>query len=248
MQCIKTLVRHARILNFQDILLLDDPISALDAQVGQHVFKKAIKGALSGKTVVLVTHQLHLLPEVDRVIVLDQGLVVEDGKFTDLMSENGHLSSLMKSYRAHDAKNEDESKPVKKYPSQEAIVADPSKTGTTGIIAEEERIVGAVQWNIYKSYIDAAGGAKYILPVVFAALVNQLSRLATDLWLSWWTENKYNLSEFDNLRIYAGLGGSEIIFARMFVNWLRILTRQYCSTLASFMVLIVQVNFITKLP
>ena len=42
------------------ILLLDDPLSAVDACVGSHVFHKAIKGAAKGKTVLFVTHQLQV--------------------------------------------------------------------------------------------------------------------------------------------------------------------------------------------
>ena len=42
------------------ILLLDDPLSAVDARVGNHVFHKAIRGAAKGKTVLFVTHQLQV--------------------------------------------------------------------------------------------------------------------------------------------------------------------------------------------
>ena len=39
-----------------DIYLLDDPLSAVDAKVGQHIFHKCVRGALEDKTVVLVSH------------------------------------------------------------------------------------------------------------------------------------------------------------------------------------------------
>ena len=42
----------------QDLYLLDDPLSAVDSHVGQHIFESCIKGELSGKTIVLVTNQL----------------------------------------------------------------------------------------------------------------------------------------------------------------------------------------------
>lgn len=42
------------------ILLLDDPLSAVDACVGSHVFHKAIKGFSKGKTILFVTHQLQV--------------------------------------------------------------------------------------------------------------------------------------------------------------------------------------------
>lgn len=45
---------------FQDIYLLDDPLSAVDSHVGQHIFESCIKGTLRGKTIILVTHQLQV--------------------------------------------------------------------------------------------------------------------------------------------------------------------------------------------
>lgn len=56
-----------------DIYLLDDPLSAVDAHVGDHLFYKAIKGALKGKTVLLVTHQIQFLKDCDSVVLMDQG-------------------------------------------------------------------------------------------------------------------------------------------------------------------------------
>ena len=44
----------------QDIYLLDDPLSAVDSHVGKHIFESCIKGELSGKTIVFVTHQLQV--------------------------------------------------------------------------------------------------------------------------------------------------------------------------------------------
>jgi len=43
-----------------DIILLDDPLSAVDALVGQHIFTNCIKDLLDDKTVLFVTHQLQV--------------------------------------------------------------------------------------------------------------------------------------------------------------------------------------------
>ena len=62
----KVRVALARALyNNSDIYLLDDPLSALDAQTGKHVFDNAIMGALDTKTVLLITHQLQVLSQLD---------------------------------------------------------------------------------------------------------------------------------------------------------------------------------------
>ena len=70
----KTRVNLARALYIDaDIYLLDDPLSAVDVHVGRHLFDKAINSFLSGKTRVLVTHQLHYLnKDVNRILVLKE--------------------------------------------------------------------------------------------------------------------------------------------------------------------------------
>lgn len=55
-----------------DIYLLDDPLSAVDACVGRHIFYNAIHGFLKGKIRVLVTHQLHCMENFDKIVTIDQ--------------------------------------------------------------------------------------------------------------------------------------------------------------------------------
>lgn len=55
-----------------DIYLLDDPLSAVDANVGRQLFEGCINGYLLGKTRILVTHQIHFLKAADTIIVLNE--------------------------------------------------------------------------------------------------------------------------------------------------------------------------------
>ncbi|KAI9038101.1 P-loop containing nucleoside triphosphate hydrolase protein [Aspergillus affinis] len=59
-----------------DLILLDDPLSAVDEDVGQHIFKKAIRGLLRGKTCILVTHSERVLGRCDRVLWLEKGRII----------------------------------------------------------------------------------------------------------------------------------------------------------------------------
>jgi ATP-binding cassette subfamily C (CFTR/MRP) protein 1 len=69
------------------IVLLDDPLSAVDATVGQHLLDSCIlNGPLASQTRVLVTHQLHVLPNADLVLVMDKddkdrGVIVQKGTY-----------------------------------------------------------------------------------------------------------------------------------------------------------------------
>lgn len=61
------------------IYVFDDPLSAVDAHVGKHMFEECLTKYLSGKTRILVTHQLQYLRTVDRIIVLKDGYIKAEG-------------------------------------------------------------------------------------------------------------------------------------------------------------------------
>lgn len=80
-----------------DIYLLDDPLSAVDSHVGKHIFDHVIgpKGVLKDKTRLLVTHGISYLPQVDRVVVLRDGRVEEQGTYQELLARKGALADLL---------------------------------------------------------------------------------------------------------------------------------------------------------
>ena len=78
-----------------DTYLLDDPLSAVDAHVGKHLFQNCIQGFLKNKSVILVTHQLQYLQEADEIIVLKQGKVEERGSFQHLLKNGMDFSSFL---------------------------------------------------------------------------------------------------------------------------------------------------------
>ncbi|ORY40168.1 P-loop containing nucleoside triphosphate hydrolase protein [Rhizoclosmatium globosum] len=112
-----------------DVYILDDPLSALDSHVN----------------VVIATHLLHILPQVDQVIVLDGGKIVQNGTYNDLIADtNGKLFETMKDYHLDD--EETASKSTKK-----ATVAA-KETDKEETAEAEDRETGAVSFATYKSY------------------------------------------------------------------------------------------------
>ena len=75
--------------------MLDDPLSAVDAHVGKHIFFECIKNALAGKTIVFVTHQLQYLKDCDEVIQLKDGRIAEKGTHIELMTRKLEYAELI---------------------------------------------------------------------------------------------------------------------------------------------------------
>jgi ATP-binding cassette, subfamily B, bacterial len=76
------------ILKDAPILVLDEATSALDSQVEAHI-QDALAQVMQGKTVLAIAHRLSTIAEMDRIIVLDQGHIVEQGKHADLLALGG---------------------------------------------------------------------------------------------------------------------------------------------------------------
>ena len=66
-----------------DIYLFDDPLSALDADVGKSIFEKTIKENLKGKTILLITHALQYIPMMDFIIKMNKGKIEYYGNVKD---------------------------------------------------------------------------------------------------------------------------------------------------------------------
>ncbi|XP_030339203.1 multidrug resistance-associated protein 6-like isoform X3 [Strigops habroptila] len=82
------------------VYLLDDPLSAVDAHVGQHIFEHVLgpNGLLKDKTCVLVTHTINILPQVDNIVFLVDGTISEIGSYQELLQRNGAFAEFLHSH------------------------------------------------------------------------------------------------------------------------------------------------------
>jgi ATP-binding cassette subfamily B protein len=75
------------------ILLLDEATSALDTQT-EHDIQESLKAMSEGRTVITIAHRLSTIAEADRIVVLEQGRIVEEGRHEALLTRGGRYAAM----------------------------------------------------------------------------------------------------------------------------------------------------------
>jgi ATP-binding cassette subfamily B protein len=81
------------ILKNAPILILDEATSALDSITEAHIHE-SLQQLMTGRTTIVIAHRLSTLSDMDRILVFDQGRIVEDGTHEDLKTLGGHYAKL----------------------------------------------------------------------------------------------------------------------------------------------------------
>jgi ATP-binding cassette, subfamily C (CFTR/MRP), member 1 len=202
--------------NDADIMLLDDPLSAVDAHVGRHLLEECICGLMADKTRILVTHQLHVLPRADRIVCMSNGKIVEQGTYDELLARAGDFAKLVTEYggkEEEEKEHEVDEEAIEETNKNKAPKAE--RMGKT-LMQVEERAVGSVSWSVYAEYARAGGGIWVIPAILVSVMFCNGVNIATSLWLSYWTSNKFNLSEGAYVGVYSALGASQAVFFFIF--------------------------------
>ncbi|KAJ3144839.1 hypothetical protein HDU89_007726 [Geranomyces variabilis] len=217
-----------------EIMSLDDPLSAVDAHVGRYLFEQFILKNKGKRTTLLATHQLHVLPQVDYIICMKGGRIVERGTYQDLMDvPNGDFAALMRSYGGvEEASSDDEADDVAQAAAakalldqnvdEEIVLARIEKTirqtkSARQLMSTEEKASGSVGLGVWLAYMNAAGGKMFLFWLLFLISIVQVSRVGTDLWLVEWTNYKISsLSNGQYVAIYWAWGVFQTIMIYIF--------------------------------
>ncbi|GMN37023.1 hypothetical protein TIFTF001_006472 [Ficus carica] len=165
------------VYNDADIYLLDDPFSAVDAHTAAILFNECVMVALRNKTVILVTHQVEFLSQVDKILVMEGGQITQSGSFEELLKVGTTFEQLL---NAHiDAKTtlgpsydegEGESQMGDVVWSEEIHDSYSIQQSSEGEISakdlpraqltkEEEKEIGDFGWKPYWDYLSISKGS-----------------------------------------------------------------------------------------
>ncbi|KAG0012632.1 hypothetical protein BGZ80_011618 [Entomortierella chlamydospora] len=203
-----------------DVYLLDDPLSAVDAHVDQHLWQHLIgpSGLLKDKTRILVTHAIHHLEHVDQIVVINDGKISEIGQYDTLMEAKNSFYQLITDYSVNQGKKtkekgvngessgEDEDDEATQGGEEKEVEATTKKDDNAELIAEEKMNTGSVSWNVYNIYAKAAS-YRWSLLVAIMFILAQAIQIGTNLWLNYWSDvagtGHHTIGEF--LGVYAAL-------------------------------------------
>ncbi|XP_073750488.1 ATP-binding cassette sub-family C member 4 isoform X3 [Callorhinus ursinus] len=225
-----------------DIYLLDDPLSAVDAEVGRHLFELCICQTLHEKITILVTHQLQYLKAASQILILKDGKMVQKGTYTEFLKSGVDFGSLLKKENEEADQSPDPGSPTLRTrsfsessvwsqqssrPSVKDGAPEVQANETTQVaVPEESRSEGKVGLKAYKNYLTA--GAHWLV-IVFLILLNIIAQVAyilQDWWLSYWASEQSALNVTVNgkenvtekldlawyLGIYSGLTVATVLF------------------------------------
>lgn len=87
------------------ILILDEATSSID-QESEKLIQRATEKITKNRTSIIIAHRLSTIEKADKILVMDHGKVVEEGKHADLLHKNGYYATLYKAQLKHEIKEE----------------------------------------------------------------------------------------------------------------------------------------------
>lgn len=194
-------------LSDPQLVLLDDPLSAVDVDTEKLLCERLLFGEWKKKTRIVVTHRLSHLHLFDKVLFLQDGAVSYIGTFDEVLQNSKEFFDFYSEHSKSDSQNE-----------SEILISENRKVSNTflddegRITIDEDREVGAVQKTIYFDYLKSLGGTDdktrpWILAVlIIGAIVVALAPLVSKSWLSYYSSHQLEWKAINAIGIYGLLG------------------------------------------
>lgn len=157
----------------RDVYLLDDPLSAVDIHVGKRLYNDCILEFLKDKCVLLITHQLQYLKNVDRIYVVRNGVLESCDSFEQFDSVHNDMVPIL-DYQKEDS-DEDVKNELKELPSTKSSPGN-----------KEHKESGDIRGKVYSRYIRAGGGYFLGFLIIFLFIIAQFLASSVDYFLAYW--------------------------------------------------------------
>lgn len=135
-----------------ELILLDDPLSAVDHETEKQIIDRLIFGYWQNKTRLVVTHRLEYLEKFDRILFMENGQILAEGTFSELMNQHPRFQEFLL-----DHQKTQHSDKVAETVSQLEKTTQQTKQD---FITKEDQEVGAVQFSVYWQYFQSLAGNK----------------------------------------------------------------------------------------
>ena len=167
-----------------DIYMFDDPLSAVDPEVGKRIFQDCMCDFLKDKTRILVTHQLQFLRSVDHIVVLSNGSLQQEGTLNELLQSDLDFVKVLK---------------VKKDVKGEIVNEDliPTHSSEDGFLVENEehldqeevselKTIAIYRKGVFWFYLKSVGNVWIIILTLALGFSYQTFLSGNDYFLSRW--------------------------------------------------------------
>ncbi|KAJ3277152.1 hypothetical protein HDV01_000204 [Terramyces sp. JEL0728] len=108
-----------------DIVLMDDPLSAVDQHVGRHIFEECFMKHLQSKTLIVAINQLQYLSQLDHIIFVENGEIHAQGSYSYMMENVPKFSNLVSTHVSDETEIEDEPEPIMNDKSFNPTIVEP---------------------------------------------------------------------------------------------------------------------------
>ncbi|KAI0982324.1 hypothetical protein GJ496_010434 [Pomphorhynchus laevis] len=177
-----------------DCYLLDEPLGALDARTRESVFINCIKTFLKDKTVLLVTHQIQFLDQCDWIIILNQGQIIHQGTYSEMLTAGIDFSMFTLSEEDKKSKQTDAAKELVEVTVQthKRTLTERNQSAeilniTDDFLSKESTARGDVGASVYMQYFHAGARNWFNIVLVLLLLVGTIVVFVlADWWLAKW--------------------------------------------------------------
>lgn len=171
------------VISDPEVILLDDPLSAVDPHTERLLCEQLIFGEWKNKIRIMATHRISHLNKFDKILFLIDGSY-QLGTYSELLEK----SQEFRKYLEIENKNQKNEIEIKKS-EQVADVSHSQESGDGRVTVDEDREVGSVRSDVYMTYIKSLGGDNsrrnlFIALLFFGALIHVSSPMMQRAWLT----------------------------------------------------------------